>query len=84
MRWMPRCVSYDRLFTAEQPDAGDERFPGAHEPWIAWRSSPGKLEASLKDAKPGTHYQFERVGYFFTDPVDSQPGKPVFDAHGAA
>jgi autotransporter-associated beta strand protein len=23
--------------------------------------------------------QFERLGYFFTDPVDSKPGKPVFN-----
>lgn len=69
---------YDRLFTAEQPDAGDNDFlelmnPGSLEVITA------KLEASLKDAKPGTHYQFERVGYFFTDPVDSKPGKPVFN-----
>jgi glutaminyl-tRNA synthetase len=28
---------------------------------------------------PGQHYQFERIGYFFVDPVDSQPEKPVFN-----
>ena len=28
---------------------------------------------------PGQHFQFERLGYFFTDPVDSKPGKPVFN-----
>ena len=37
------------------------------------------LEPSLKDAKPGTNWQFERMGYFFVDPVDSKPGKPVFN-----
>ncbi|HBL18778.1 MAG: glutamine--tRNA ligase [Elusimicrobia bacterium GWA2_69_24] len=36
------------------------------------------VEPSLKDAKPGSRYQFERVGYFCADP-DSQPGKPVFN-----
>ena len=38
-----------------------------------------KLEPSLAAAKPGQHFQFERLGYFFTDPVDSKPGKPVFN-----
>jgi len=38
-----------------------------------------KLEPSLASAAPGQHFQFERLGYFFTDPVDSKPGKPVFN-----
>jgi glutaminyl-tRNA synthetase len=38
-----------------------------------------KLEPSLTSAAPGQHFQFERLGYFFTDPVDSKPGKPVFN-----
>ena len=38
-----------------------------------------KLEPSLAAAGPGQHFQFERLGYFFTDPVDSKPGKPVFN-----
>ncbi|MEX0611718.1 MAG: glutamine--tRNA ligase/YqeY domain fusion protein [Pirellulales bacterium] len=38
-----------------------------------------KLEPSLAAAKPGQHFQFERLGYFFTDPVDSKPGRPVFN-----
>ena len=38
-----------------------------------------QLEASLRDAQPGTHYQFERVGYFYVDPVDSKPKAPVFN-----
>ncbi|HXG11655.1 MAG TPA: hypothetical protein VNK04_18005, partial [Gemmataceae bacterium] len=37
------------------------------------------LEPSLKNAAPGSRYQFERLGYFFVDPVDSAPGKPVFN-----
>jgi glutaminyl-tRNA synthetase len=28
---------------------------------------------------PGTSVQFERVGYFVADPVDSRPGRPVFN-----
>ncbi|MCE9604503.1 MAG: glutamine--tRNA ligase/YqeY domain fusion protein [Planctomycetia bacterium] len=38
-----------------------------------------KLEPSLATAVPGTRVQFERVGYFCVDTVDSQPGKPVFN-----
>jgi glutaminyl-tRNA synthetase len=37
-----------------------------------------KLEPSLSSAKPGDHFQFERVGYFCPDP-DSTPAKLVFN-----
>ncbi len=37
------------------------------------------LEPSLAEAAPGAHYQFERLGYFVADPVDSTAGKPVFN-----
>jgi glutaminyl-tRNA synthetase len=37
-----------------------------------------KLEPSLASAKPGDHFQFERVGYFCPDP-DSTPDKLVFN-----
>jgi glutaminyl-tRNA synthetase len=69
---------YDRLFTAEQPDAGDNDFLQLMNP-ESCEVIRGKVEASLRDAKPATHYQFERVGYFFTDPIDSQLGAPVFN-----
>jgi glutaminyl-tRNA synthetase len=38
-----------------------------------------KLEPSLKEAKSGERFQFERVGYFCVDSVDSTAGKPVFN-----
>jgi len=37
-----------------------------------------KLEPSLASAKPGEHFQFERVGYFCPD-TDSTPDKLVFN-----
>jgi len=37
------------------------------------------LEPSLKHAKGGERYQFERQGYFFVDPVDAQSGKIAFN-----
>lgn len=38
-----------------------------------------KLEPSLREAKGGERYQFERQGYFFVDPVESKEGMPVFN-----
>jgi glutaminyl-tRNA synthetase len=40
--------------------------------------SHAKLEPSLKNAKAGDRYQFERLGYFCADD-DSKPGAPVFN-----
>ncbi len=37
------------------------------------------LEPSLRDAKAGDRYQFERLGYFFVDPQFFQEGKLVFN-----
>ncbi|MCI0376576.1 MAG: glutamine--tRNA ligase/YqeY domain fusion protein [Gemmataceae bacterium] len=39
----------------------------------------GYLEPSLKNATPGSRYQFERLGYFCADRKDSKPGQPVFN-----
>jgi glutaminyl-tRNA synthetase len=36
------------------------------------------VEPFIKDAKPLTNYQFERLGYFNVDP-DSKPEKLVFN-----
>lgn len=38
-----------------------------------------RVEISLTQALGGERYQFERQGYFFVDPIDSKPGKPVFN-----
>ncbi len=37
------------------------------------------VEPSLENARPGERFQFERVGYFCVDPVDSKPGALVFN-----
>jgi glutaminyl-tRNA synthetase len=67
---------YDRLFTAEQPDAaGDfKKHLNPHSLEVI----TAKLEPSLKDAQPELRYQFERLAYFCLD-TDSQPGKLVFN-----
>ncbi|MBM3199117.1 MAG: glutamine--tRNA ligase/YqeY domain fusion protein, partial [Chlamydiae bacterium] len=38
-----------------------------------------KVESSLQEARGGDRYQFERLGYFFVDPVDFAEGRCVFN-----
>ena len=68
---------YDRLFTIQDP-GGEEEFLQHLNPGSLEILSTGYAEASLKDAVPGSQYQFERLGYFCVD-LDTQPGKPVFN-----
>jgi glutaminyl-tRNA synthetase len=72
---------YDKLITLENTDdvAEGKTFMDYINPdsWEARQHC--KLEPSLAEAAPGTHLQFERLGYFCVDPVLSQPGKPVFN-----
>ena len=37
------------------------------------------VEPSLSEAKPGSRYQFERLGYFCVDRKDSEEGSLVFN-----
>jgi glutaminyl-tRNA synthetase len=71
---------YDRLFTVEQPDADEEGrdFKSFLNPNSLEVLTHAMLEPSLAEAKAGSRYQFERMGYFHADPSDSQAGKPVF------
>ena len=41
--------------------------------------SGAKVERSLADAAAGNTYQFERLGYFCVDSVDSKPGDLKFN-----
>jgi glutaminyl-tRNA synthetase len=72
---------YDRLFSVPQPEeaAGEDGdFTQFLNP-SSLEVVTAKAEPSVREAIPGAHYQFERVGYFFTDPVDSKPGNPIFN-----
>jgi glutaminyl-tRNA synthetase len=70
---------YDRLFTEENPDAGEADFKTFVNPESLLVLKDCLVEPSLVNAKPGSHYQFERQGYFCVDSLDSQDGKPVFN-----
>jgi glutaminyl-tRNA synthetase len=69
---------YDRLFTVENPGAGDADFLAEINPASLEVLSGCKVEPSLADAGPGERFQFERLGYFCVDP-DRRPGAPVFN-----
>ena len=72
---------YDHLFHVESPDQTSEggTFLDNLNPNSMEVLTTAKLEPGLADSKPSEHFQFERTGYFYTDPVDSTPGKPVFN-----
>ncbi len=71
---------YDRLFTVENPKKveEDKTYTDYVNPNSLQVLSACKVEPSLADTKPGTQYQFERKGFFCTDP-DTKPGHPVFN-----
>jgi glutaminyl-tRNA synthetase len=71
---------YDRLFINEDPEDVpqgqtflDNMNPDSLQEIVA------RVEPCLEAATAGTKYQFERLGYFSVDPLDSTPGKPVFN-----
>jgi glutaminyl-tRNA synthetase len=70
---------YDRLFSAPNPGAGKVRFTEHLNPNSLEIVQSCRVEPSLKEAAPGSRFQFERVGYFNVDPVDSSPQALVFN-----
>jgi glutaminyl-tRNA synthetase len=88
IHWLsaPHAVSaevrlYDQLFTKEAPDDAPQGLD-----WTANLNSQSlerltdcHVEPFLTNAKAGERYQFERLGYFCMDSVDSSPGHLVFN-----
>jgi glutaminyl-tRNA synthetase len=71
---------YDNLFTKEDPDDLPEGqdFTANLNPNSLEVVTGAKLEPSLRNAPPGSRYQFERLGYFAVDP-DSTADQLVFN-----
>ena len=67
---------YDRLFTESQPDAGGKDFLAALNP-DSLRTVTAWVEPSVSGT--GSHFQFERLGYFATDRVLSHDGELVLN-----
>ncbi|MDP8258514.1 MAG: glutamine--tRNA ligase/YqeY domain fusion protein [Candidatus Aadella gelida] len=72
---------YDHLFTERDPNKTkkDQDFKETINPESLEVLSTCYLEPSLKNVKLGISYQFERLGYFCADPVDSKEGAPIFN-----
>ena len=68
---------YDRLFTKEDPEEGEEGFLGCLNP-DSLTVLTGYVEPHLSAPKAGDRFQFERQGYFCAD-LDTAPDKPVFN-----
>jgi glutaminyl-tRNA synthetase len=68
---------YDRLFTKEDPEEGDQGFLNCLNP-NSLEVLTGYMEPGLVSTKPGDRFQFERLGYFCTD-TDSANNKLVFN-----
>ena len=69
---------YDRLFTAEQPDAGGRDYKSSLNP-ASKRVVKAWLEPTLRSADRDERFQFERHGYFVTDRLDHTSQQPVFN-----
>ena len=74
-----RVRLYDRLFDVPDPMAAGDRYLEHVNPKSLEVLEACRVEPSLKSASPGSRYQFERIGYFFADPVDSAAVAPVFN-----
>jgi glutaminyl-tRNA synthetase len=71
---------YDRLFVQANPTGDKETDYRNHiNPESLKQLTSCRLEPGLTQATPGSRYQFERLGYFCVDTVDSAPGAPVFN-----
>ena len=69
---------YDRLFTDATPDSyKDKDFKEFINP-ESLKTVTGYVEPSLKGAKSGERYQFQRLGYFCLDP-DTSAERLVFN-----
>ena len=71
---------YDRLFNVDDPEA-DKNVD-----FLEHLNDQSKVvltnamaEPALGEVEPGEQVQFERLGYFCADPLDSVAGKPVFN-----
>jgi glutaminyl-tRNA synthetase len=72
---------YDRLFLTTDPDdvPDGKDFTSNLNPESLVTVRESLIEPSVAEDPPGTRYQFERLGYFISDPVDSKPGALVFN-----
>jgi glutaminyl-tRNA synthetase len=70
---------YDRLFEVPNAASEGDSFADHLNPASLEVITECRAETSLGAAHAGSRFQFERLGYFSVDPVDSTPERPVFN-----
>jgi glutaminyl-tRNA synthetase len=70
---------YDRLFRVPNPLAEGSDYMEHLNPKSLETINECRVEPSLAKATPGSWFQFERIGYFCVDPVDSSGKALVFN-----
>jgi glutaminyl-tRNA synthetase len=71
---------YDRLFREADPEAdADTDFRDHINPESLVVIDDARIEPSVRDGGTDARYQFERLGFFGADPVDSASGALVFN-----
>lgn len=71
---------YDRLFTVENPSGDKEQdYKSFFNQDSLKVIAKAQCEPSLKAARSGDTFQFERLGYFCVDNQDSQLDQPIFN-----
>ena len=70
---------YDRLFTVPNPNAAEGDFKDYLNPESLVVVRGAMIEPGVRDDPPGSRYQFERLGYFCSDTVESRPDALVFN-----
>ncbi len=66
---------YEHLFLHENPDEIEGDYKEQLNPNSLEILSSCMLEPSIREAAPGSRFQFLRQGYFYIDPVDSKEGR---------
>ena len=70
---------YEHLLAKPELDGTEGSAEASMNPNSLQRLSHCRLEPSLRGAVAGDRFQFERLGYFCVDNVDSTPGQPLFN-----
>ena len=65
---------YDRLFKSEAPEGIEDLNPDSLK-----IVADALIEPAVIEDRPDLRFQFERLGYFYADPVDYSDEKPVFN-----
>jgi glutaminyl-tRNA synthetase len=69
---------YDQLFKVPDPDEGEDWKANLNPDSLTVMSN-AFVEPSVQHDPPGTRYQFERVGFFCSDEIDSSADRLVFN-----